>query len=232
MNHAGRRGPRAGRPRDPGSVPGRGGRGSGGSGVEAGGPCPEASGRPSQRPALGCLRGGVRAPPGPLSPARLGVTWGRSRRRESICGEGGHGVTGRSLPHTLLVAPGPQEAEAGLRPSSDVHWRQMSALHRCPPPPPAYVTSHSVPQACLGVLGVGWLPLAPALPTNRRVPSHLYWLSSFLFKMWFDPIFFIFTPPPPPQFLTGSSLTTFQRFSHYFRNFTRSEGERKEAQKM
>lgn len=118
----------------------RGGRSLRGSGVEASRPCPEASGpgrgekgRWAVQPeAPACnLRGGVKAQPGPLSPARLGATWGRSR---CVSPSAGKEVTRRPLPHTVLAALSLRDGEAGLGLSSDVHFKQIIALGHCPHP--------------------------------------------------------------------------------------------------
>lgn len=73
-------------------------------------------------------RGWVKAQPGALNPARLGATWGGSRR---VSPSAGKEVTGRSFPHTVSAALDLLDAEGGLALSSDVHFKQMTALRPC-----------------------------------------------------------------------------------------------------
>lgn len=89
------------------------------------------------------LLGWVNARPRPLSPVSLGATRGRSR---CVSPSVGREVTGRPFPHTILAALGLQESEAGLRLSSDVHFKHIITLPHCPTLN-SNVTSYSDDQA-------------------------------------------------------------------------------------
>lgn len=116
----------------------------------------------------------MNARPGLLSPVCLGATWGRSR---CVSPSAGKEVVGRRLPHIVLAALGPQDAEAGLGLFSDVHLKQMIALPHCLPPTPQrpshLALSGSSPSQDLfpGSYGGGLLSIASALQTNRRIGS-------------------------------------------------------------